>query len=200
MSEEVEGKSEVGELLHLLWLKLNLGSGEFETLLDRMLMSIDNLLFFDPEFTSMVFSVVNDVLRILNSFLILEEFSLINENSLRSPVLFKGAAFSSTISRLVAESDFVAKFGITDLATLIGGDEISSSLLLLLIDEPVDVLSTLCPLHLCPRSLSLLEGDCSRILVGFPAAMVINVFVNSFESPFSLSQLLDVLNNKFARY
>ena len=68
-SEEVEGKSDVGELWHLLWLKLNLGSGEFELLFVKILMSIESFLFLDdPEFTSMVFSVVNDVLRVFSSF------------------------------------------------------------------------------------------------------------------------------------
>ena len=93
-----------------------------------------------------------------------------------------------------------AKDGAKDFATLMGGDDTSSSLLLPLIDDPADVLSTLIPLHLGSTLLSLLQGDCSLIRVGFPAEIVINVLVASLESPYNLSQLLDVLSNKFARY
>ena len=68
-----------------------------------MLISTDNLLLFvSPAFTCIVFSVVYDVLRVLVSFsaTLVVVFSLMKENSLRRPVLFNGAAFSSTISRL----------------------------------------------------------------------------------------------------
>ena len=92
------------------------------------------------------------------------------------------------------------KDGANDFATLMGGDDTSSSLLLPLIDDPVDVLSTLIPLHLGSALLSLLQGDCSLMRVGFPAEIVINVLVASLESPYNLSQLLDVLSIKFARY
>lgn len=206
-SDGLDAKSDVGELLHRLWSKLNLAADELELFLDKRLMSTDNLLFLVSELICMVFSVVYDVFRALVSFFFSVsgawQFSFMKENSFRSPVLFKGAAFPSTVSLLRNASTFCVKLGATDFATLMGGDEISSSLLLLplLIDEPVEVRSILFALHRWSDTLlSRLLGDCSLILVGFPDDMVMNVFVASLESPYNRSQLLDVRSNKLARY